>query len=178
MMNYRATLPYRAGRVSARHYPLARRSRSQKNRNISRKDAKGAKERRIVISTKGRNLSHIPCIIFETFAQPAKILNQSSTNSLVLIDVTALSQAPIFYPCLNPSLLPNDSFSARRLCRNVILRSPSAHAQDKFRDEESAFWFVVSATPTPIRHEYGRKADPSLGLRMTRARFFGLRPSL
>ena len=55
---------------------------------------------------------------------------------------------------------------------------PFGHAQDKLRDEESAFWFCSFGTPTPIRHEYGRKADPSLGLRMTRARFFGLRHSL
>jgi len=49
---------------------------------------------------------------------------------------------------------------------------------EEWSDEESAFWFCSFGTPTPIRHEYGRKADPSLGLRMTRARFFGLRHSL
>ena len=49
---------------------------------------------------------------------------------------------------------------------------------EEWSDEESAFWFCSFGTPTPIRHEYGRKADPSLGLRMTRLRFFGLRHSL
>ena len=46
---------------------------------------------------------------------------------------------------------------------------------EEWSDEESAFLVCSFGTPTPIRHEYGRKADPSLGLRMTRARFFGLR---
>jgi hypothetical protein len=36
---------------------------------------------------------------------------------------------------------------------------------------KNLLWFVVSEHQRPIRHEYGRKADPSLGLRMTRTRF-------
>ena len=33
---------------------------------------------------------------------------------------------------------------------------------EEWSDEESAFWFCSFGTPKPIRHEYGRKADPSL----------------
>jgi hypothetical protein len=72
--------------------------------------------------------------------------------------------------------------SSRR--RNPLLHPPprsevvSQCHSEEWSDEESAFWFCTFGTPTPIRHEYGRKADPSLGLRMTRARFFGLRHSL
>ena len=66
----------------------------------------------------------------------------------------------------NPHLFPP---------RNAVVSQ--CHSEE-WSDEESAFWPCSLGTPTPIRHEYGRKADPSLALRMTRARFFGLRHGL
>jgi hypothetical protein len=66
------------------------------------------------------------------------------------------------HPCF---ILPR-----KKLYRNVILRSGAT--------KNLLFWFCGFGASTPIRGGYERKADPSLGLRMTRARFFGLRDSL
>jgi hypothetical protein len=65
---------------------------------------------------------------------------------------------------------PLPSSSSKRLCRNVILRSEATR--------NLLFAFVVSEHQRGFDTSTGRKADPSLALRMTRARFFGLRHSL
>jgi hypothetical protein len=72
---------------------------------------------------------------------------------------------------------PPYSSPASEVYHNVILRSPSAHAQDKFRDEESAFGFVVSEhqrrfdTSTKKRRSFARAQDDTGAI-------FGLRQSL
>ena len=71
----------------------------------------------------------------------------------------------------------------RTICASPIRSLPPQETvsqchSEECSDEESAFWSCSLGTLTLIRHEYGRKADPSLGLRMTRARVFELRHSL
>jgi hypothetical protein len=53
-----------------------------------------------------------------------------------------------------------------------------AFIDEEWSDEESAFDVFWFRNTMPIRHENGRKADPSLSLRMTWVRFSGLRHSL